>query len=77
MEQCAREHEGRETIELWIARGFWFLETTTAAWVGHPDRRPTGEEAYYRDGCRRLGELSYWLFFGESSYEGEFPPPPR
>lgn len=74
MEQCAREHEGREIVDLWIARGFWFLETSTAAWVGHPDRRPTGEEDCYLRGCQRLSDLAWWLFFGESPFEGPTPP---
>ena len=74
MEHCATQHEGRDSVELWIARGFWFLESTTASWVGHTDRRPTREEDYYRRGCQRLYDLSYWLFFGESPYEGPTPP---
>ncbi len=74
MEQCAREHEGRDVIETWIARGFWFLETTTTGLVNRPERKPSADDDYYRRGCARLGDLSYWLFFGESPYEGPTPP---
>jgi hypothetical protein len=76
MERCASEVEGREVIERWIANGFWFLEKYTAEWAGHPNRIPTGEEDYYRTACTRLSDLAWWLFFGESPYEGDGPLPP-
>jgi hypothetical protein len=74
MEQCARDHEGREVIETWIARGFWFLETTTTGLVYRPERRSAEDDDYYRRACARLGDLSYWLFFGGSPFEGPTPP---
>jgi hypothetical protein len=76
MEQCARAHEGKEVIERWIASGFWYLECFTPDWSSQPHfSRPHGE-VYYEAACNRLRDLSYWLFFGSSPYQGDGPLPP-
>lgn len=46
MEQCAKQHEVRDVIETWIARGFWFSETTTTGLVNRPERRPSEDDDY-------------------------------
>src|SRR5262249_57673260 len=70
MEKCAVAHEGRDVIARWIAEGFWYLETFVPDHSGHPAfPRPHGDE-YYESAYERLHDLSYWLFVGESVYEG-------
>jgi hypothetical protein len=66
--------EGKKAIERWIANGFWYLEKVAAQWSEHPTRVKSGEEAYHRNAFVRLGELAWWLLFGESPYEGPMPP---
>jgi hypothetical protein len=73
MEKCAVAHQGRDVIERWIAEGFWYIEGFTKDWSTHPSfPRPHGEE-YYEAAYERLSDLSYWLFVGESPYEGGKP----
>ena len=70
MEHCTAAHAGRESIERWVAEGFWYLEQFTPDWSTHPNfPRPHGEK-YYEAAYQRLRDLSYWLFVGESPYQG-------
>ena len=73
MEQCAAAHSGRDAIERWVAEGFWYLEQFTPDWSTHPNfPRPHGDQ-YYEAAYQRLRDLSYWLFVGDSPYQGNEP----
>jgi hypothetical protein len=73
MEQCAVDHAGRESIERWIANGFWYTDRFVPEWSSHPGfPRPHGEW-YYEAAYERLHALAYWLFFGESPFQGDGP----
>jgi hypothetical protein len=73
MEKCAVANKGAKKIDRWIAEGFWYLETFVPEWSSHPNfPRPHGDE-YYDAAYQRLRDLSYWLFVGESVYEGGGP----
>ncbi len=75
MEACAVAHEGRQEIERWVACGFWYLEQFVPEWTSHPNFPRFDDEDYLREACRRLSDLAYWLFFGESPYQGQSPLP--
>jgi hypothetical protein len=76
MERCVVAYDGREEIERWVANGFWYLDTFVPEWSSHPDfPRPHGDD-YYQAAYRRLGDLAYWFFFGESPYQADGPLPP-
>ena len=73
MEGCAAESAGRPSIERWVAEGFWYLDWFVREWSSHPNfPRPHGE-AYYEAAYGRLHDLAWWLFMGESPYEGKGP----
>jgi hypothetical protein len=76
MERCAVAHEGRQEIERWVVNGFWYLERFVPEWTSHPDFPRLDDQGYYQEACRRLSDLAYWLFFGESPYQGRGPLPP-
>lgn len=69
MRDCAAAHEGCETIERWIAEGFWYVEGFVRDWSSHANFPREFEDSYYEDAYERLRDLSYWLFMGESPYE--------
>jgi hypothetical protein len=73
MEQCARDHEGRQTIERWIAEGFWFCGQYIKNWSTHPSFPKPHGDTYYEEAYERLWDLSHWLFVGRSPFEGEPP----
>ena len=73
MEQCAVAHAGRDVIERWVAEGFWYLERFTQDWSIHPSFPRLHGEDYYKAAYERLGDLSYWLFVGDSPYQGNGP----
>lgn len=76
MLQCCKASEGRESLERWIAEGFWYVSwfvkdwTTHPAWLNRdPERRPYFEECY-----ERLHDLASWFFTGECSYTAPMEP---
>jgi hypothetical protein len=75
MEQCAAAYEGREKIERWIAHGFWYVEHFVPEWTSQENFPRPDDQEYYQKACRRLSDLAYWLFFGESpKRKGPLPP---
>ncbi len=70
MEACCKAYEGKESLERWLAQGFWYLPWFVKHWTGHPNfPRPQPEE-YYTNAIDRLSDLAYWFFMGYSPYEG-------
>jgi hypothetical protein len=68
MEACCRDTEGKETLDRWMAEGFWYLSTFVEGCATH-DAFPKDEPAeYYEKAFQRLHDLAYWFFFGESPY---------
>jgi hypothetical protein len=60
-------------MERWIAEGFWYYQGFVRDWTSHPNfPRPYGE-SYYEVAYKRLSDLAYWMFMGESPYEGDGP----
>lgn len=69
MECCAKAHEGRGTVERWMANGFWYFCWFVPEWSGHPDF-PLPEADYHRKACARIFDLSTWFFSGVHPLEG-------
>lgn len=58
-----------DTLERWIAEGFWYLSHFVRDWSQNPDfTRPFPAE-YYEAAYERLHDLAYWLFHDERPYE--------
>ena len=66
MEACCIALEQTETVERWLANGFWFIPSFIRVWASHENfPRPLGS-AYYEEAFQRLDDLAYWFFFGEN-----------
>ena len=68
MEACCKDHEGRESIDRWIAVGFWYLSWSVKDWATHPNFPKDEPPEYYEKAFKRLFDLAYWFFCGESPY---------
>jgi hypothetical protein len=68
MEACAAAHEGRESLERWVADGFWYVGWFVPQWSGHPNF-PRPEVAYHQRACERLHDLAWWFFTGHHPLE--------
>ncbi len=73
MEQCAIAYQRQEKIDRWVAEGFWFVEQFVPADSGHTNFPLPHGKAYYERAYKRLKDLSYWLFTGESPYQTDRP----
>ena len=67
MYDVAAEVAGKETIETWIANGFWFCDVWVKDWTSHPNF-PRPDQKSYDEALRLLHELAWFLFFVESPY---------
>ena len=66
---CERTHRD-DTLPRWIAQGFWYVPTFVRDWTTHPNFPQVHAPEYYEQAYRRLDDLAYWYFFGESPYLG-------
>ncbi len=71
MEQCCRDYADNDLLDRWIAQGFWYIPTFVKAWTTHPNFPREHEQAYYDAAYRRLDDLAYWYFWGQSPYIGD------
>lgn len=76
MEAWAASHERDSALPRWIAEGFWFCERFTREWSSHPNFPREYPPEYHEKAWQRLSDLAYWLFRGESPYQGAGPLPP-
>jgi hypothetical protein len=70
MFDVASKFRGAESIDHWIAHGFWFCDTWVREWTSHPNF-PRPEKAYYETSLELLHDLAYLLFVGESPYQDD------
>ena len=70
MYDVAEEVKGQPSIETWIAQGFWLCDTWVSSWTSHPNFPHPPEDAY-RDAINLIHDLAYFLFMGESPYNGD------
>ncbi len=67
MFDVADQVKDNESIELWIAGGFWFCDTWISEWTSHPNfSRPNQED--YDHALELIHNLAYFLFMRESPY---------
>jgi hypothetical protein len=65
---CEKE-AGTESVERWIASGFWYIPQFTRDWTTHPSFPREHSDEYYEQAYHLLDALAYWFFMGESPYE--------
>lgn len=68
MEACCKDQEGKESVDRWIAEGFWYLSWFVKEWATHPNFPKVEPPDYYEKAFERLFDLAYWFFFSESPY---------
>jgi hypothetical protein len=66
MEACAAEYSRAWSIPRWIAEGFWYCSHFIEDWSTHPNFPRDHDPDYYTAAYKRLRDLAYWLFKGES-----------
>lgn len=69
MERCCEEYSGTDSLERWMANGFWYVPQFVRDWTTHPDFPQEHEPEYYQQAYQRLDDLAYWFFWGESPYQ--------
>lgn len=75
MQEYVEKRPKSESLERWVAEGFWHLDHFVEEWSSHASfPRPHGQQ-YYEDAYERLHDLAYWLFVGESPHlDGSLAP---
>ena len=68
MKVCCETQPGAETVERWIARGFWYILRFVREWTTHPNFPKIYPIEYYDRAYQRLDDLAFWFFFGQSPY---------
>jgi hypothetical protein len=69
MYDVAAANQGADRIPRWIAQGYWYFDTSVRAWTTHPNFPSPGDE-YRENALTLIGDLAYFLFFGESPLKG-------
>jgi hypothetical protein len=64
MYQCCEKYESKETLEKWIAEGFWYLSTFVKDWTTHPNFPKQHSNDYYEKSYILLEELAFYFFTG-------------
>ena len=66
MKSCCIESCDDESLERWIADGFWDTESLARDWVANPSSSLVHSAEYYNAATELLHQLAYWYFRGES-----------
>ena len=48
MQRCCQEHGESDTLERWMANGFWFVPSFVRDWTTHPNFPRVHEAEYYQ-----------------------------
>jgi hypothetical protein len=64
---CTRRSQ--DPIPRWIAEGFWYLDFFVKEWSSHENFPRPSAPRYYEKATKRLHDLAFWLFMGQSPYE--------
>jgi hypothetical protein len=70
MLEVVKARESEAPIPRWLAEGFWFVDSSVKDMSTHPNFPRPFDDQYYDRAYRRLFDLAYWLFRGESPYQG-------
>ena len=74
MKSCCISTAADESLERWVAAGFWYAGTTSREWLSHPASKLNHSAAYYKAATELLFELECWYFIGESPSGAEADP---
>lgn len=68
MEDYCRAHDGSQTLERWVAEGFWYVPGFVRNWTTHPEFPRPLAAICYDIAYRRLDDLADWYFLGSNPY---------
>ena len=68
MKVCCERQSNAESVERWVARGFWYIPRFVRDWTSHPNFPKVYPGEYYEQAYQRLDDLAFWFFFGQSPY---------
>ena len=69
MQKCCQEYSDADSLDRWMAQGFWYVPWFVRDWTTHESFPRIHAAGYYDKAYQRLDDLAYWFFFGESPYE--------
>lgn len=68
------QHTGSDSVERWVASGFYYFSWAVKDWTTHPNFPKPHPQEYYESAYQRLFDLCCYLFDGISPYEaGAWP----
>ncbi len=67
----AADHRRGKQIERWGAFLFYYLPTYVRTWTEHDREGRSPDTDYFEAALVRLDDLAYYLFTGESPYQGD------
>ncbi len=62
MRACCEKHSTTDTVERWLAEGFWYLQRFVRDWTQHPEFPRPYPADYYERAYGRLDDLAEWFF---------------
>jgi len=65
MRECCEAQEGLETIERWLADGYWSIYDEV---TGYIERHATQRNDYFKKAAARVFDLACWYFSGRSPF---------
>ena len=68
MKACCENNAESGNLERWLAAGFWYLQDFVKEHTSHQDFYKPYSQNYYEWAYKRLDDLAYWFFLGESPY---------
>ena len=68
MQRCCEDYSEAETLDRWMAEGFWYVPTFVRDWTKNQNFPRSHPPEYYDSAYERLDDLAYWFFYGESPY---------
>lgn len=68
MKQCCLEYDRTDSMETWLAEGFFMTSTEVKGWTSDPRFPREHPEEYYGRAYRRLYDLAFWFFTGSPMY---------
>lgn len=69
MRACCEKHSKTDTLERWLAEGFWYVQRFVRDWTQHPQFPRPYPADYYERAYRRLDDLAEWFFTGSRPAE--------
>ena len=61
--------QGDDTLERWMAEGFYYIPRFVRDWTTHPNFPRPQPQQYHDDCLRRLDDLADWFFHGWHMYQ--------